>query len=183
MSNIQDLTSGEIDAILSNFRHVQCKLNEASGTAVAVEVRMRLIGQLSEEVRNSLTEIVAKSPKKRKSSDYIDCDLEFLDKAIDQVFSKNLDASRCKQIAEFRPLRNKLLHGNFVGLMNLMKIVPTSRQITSASGDRSILEIRDIKEATLSIDRNGGFEKMRQQAENVIIILDEIIVRLAGDRS
>ena len=181
ISSNRRLTAGEMDIMLSHFRSAQCKLDAASGIVVAAEVRMRLIGQFSELVRNNLAAVVAKSTKKGKSDKYWDCDLEFLDKAIDAAFSADLESSELQQIAQFRPLRNKLLHGDFVNLMDLMKIVPTGRQITISASQttRNILEARDIEEAIKSIERNDGLEKIRQHATAVVGILDKIIIGLA----
>ena len=173
---------GEITSMLNNFGHAQLHLNEAAGYAVMVEVRMRLIGQLCEEVRNALVEVVDKymqdNPKcKRKPKvNYWECDLQFLDDAIDQVFAEKLTSKKRQQIDEFRGLRNKLLHGDFVNLMVLMGIVPTGR-VLDPNGKRNVLEEKDLREAILSIgsERNQGFKKIREKAENVISILDELL--------
>ena len=43
------MTPGKIGAMLTNLNNIQLKLEAASGAAVAVEIRMRLIGQLCEQ--------------------------------------------------------------------------------------------------------------------------------------
>jgi hypothetical protein len=182
------MTFGEINSILSNINNIQCKLDSATGATVAVELRMRLIGELSEQVRKKLKGVVTiefeerkkeNSQAKRKSDNYWNCDLSFLDQAIDQVFQDKLEPSERQKIEKFRPLRNKLLHGDFVSLMKLMDIEPTGRQILSSIGNRNILDNANIKEALLSIDRNQGLKQVEIHANEVKSILEKLLVILA----
>lgn len=170
---------GEINAMLNNVNSIQLSLDEAAGRAVMVETRMRLIGELSQTVQNTLKILVTKSKRKEKSSDYWDCDLSFLDDALDIVFYTQLDAEERKKIAEFRDKRNALLHGDFVTLMELIGISPTGSEIID--GERNLLRSRDIKEAILSIvgTRNQGLQKFRSQASEIIDILDKLLFSLA----
>lgn len=173
------MTPGEINAMLNNVNSIQLSLDEAAGKAVMVETRMRLIGELSPSVQKTLKTLVTESKRKEKSSDYWDCDLSFLDDALDIVFHAQLDEIERQKVAEFRNKRNALIHGDFVSLMELMGIVPTGRQITD--GKRNLLKNRDIKEAILSIasTRNQGFQKFRSQASEIINILDRLLFSLA----
>lgn len=173
------MTPGEINAMLSNINSTQLSLDEAAGKAVLVETRMRLIGELSQTVQSSSKTLVTQSKRKGKSSDYWNCDLSFLDDALDIVFQTQLDAIERQKVAGFRSKRNASLHGDFVSLMELMGISPTGRQITD--GKRNLLENRDIKEAILSIasTRNQGFQKFRSQASEIINTLDKILFSLA----
>jgi len=179
------MTPGEIGAMLTNLNNIQLKLEAASGAAVAVEMRMRLIGQLSEPVRDKLKELVnvykaSNKLKKTPSNKYWDCELSFLDQAIDEIFHDKLEPGERQKIEDFRPLRNKLLHADFVNLMKRMGIDPTGRQILSTAGNRNILDSADIKEAILSIDRNQGFEKFQTRAKGVSSILEKLIFSLAS---
>ena len=186
------MTEGNITAMLSSFNDIQLKLNEAAGQAVMVEVRMRLIGQLSKEVRSALKEVVEKhrreNPKASKSPrdfNYWECNLCFLDDAIDLVSAGKLTSEECQQVGEFRGLRNELLHGDFIDLMTLLKITPTGSEIypkSKTSEKRNILKVNkdekvpyNYKEAVLSIARNHGFEEIRKRAVNVIVILDKLL--------
>lgn len=171
------MTPGEITAMLSNINSIQHSLDEASGKAVMVETRMRLIGELSQTVQNTLKNLVTQSKRKGKSSDYWDCDLSFLDDALGIVFQTQLEVIERQKIVEFRNKRNALLHGDFVSLMKLIGISPTGRKITN--GKRNMLESKNIKEAILSIDKNQGFQKLRTQASEIITLLDKIIHSLA----
>lgn len=164
----------EIEAFLKNLGYVQEKLKDAAGASVNVEMRMRLIGQFSEEVRRELK-------MQSNKVNYWNCKPEILEEAIYNVFGGRLTDTERKQIEQFRPLRNKLLHCDFVNLVRLLKIAPTGREIRFESSSRIELEQGDIKEAILSIDRNGGFETMRSKANAVIEILDKIIRWLAQE--
>ena len=79
------MTESEITSMIRPFSDIQLKLNEAAGLAVMVEIRMRLIGELSKEVRNALKEVVEKyrqethkCKKSPKDYNYWECDLWFL---------------------------------------------------------------------------------------------------------
>ena len=172
--------------MLSNLNDIQFELDTAAGAALAVEIRMRLIGQLSPQIQEKLKDLVKahvltfkKPPKNLPSDKYWDCNLSFLDQAIDEIFQNELKPFEREQIKKFRTLRNKLLHADFINLMIKMKISPTGRQIISTGGDRNILDNTDIKESILSIKRNQGFSKFRIQAKGVISILDQILHGLA----
>lgn len=185
MKNIT-MTSSQINPMLANINSTQCKLDTATGAVVAVEVRMRLIGELCEQVQDRFTELVATAKKNKEvrkdaSDKYNHCDLFFLDQAIYEVFHDKLEFDECKKIKEFRPLRNKLLHGDFVRLMILMKIAPTGRQILSIASNRNILTNADIREAILSIDRNQGFEHVERLAKEVKTILESLMLGLGED--
>ena len=93
--------------IVTHLNNIQAKLDEAAGGAVAVEMRMRLIGELDWQVRAKLTELVTTEHQKRmkknmkaeKESDkYWKCKLYFLDNAIDAVLGENLDANNRKNL-------------------------------------------------------------------------------------
>lgn len=178
---------GEIGAMISNINNIQQSLNSAAGAALMVELRMRLIGQLSQSVREKLTEIVdsflKKNPKKKNVLDtYWNCELAFLDDAIGEVFKDKLDEYELKKLDSFRKLRNKLLHADFVGLLEELGIPPTGRQILSPfNNTRNILTSDDIKEAILSVssDRTRGLATVEKKAKEVINILDKLLYYLA----
>ena len=134
---------------------------------------------ISEQVRNKLKERenddAQKGLKRRGSYQYKDCDLVLLDEAIIDVFPNILTAEECEKLKQFRQVRNKLMHADFINLMVLLEIVPVGRQINPRSGIRNILEAGDIKEAVISIDRSQGFAKARMLAEEAISILEKII--------
>ena len=163
--------------ITKNIDNIQLKLNDAAGISVAIELRMRLIGQLSEAVRSKLKELATGNKRSRMSSDYWDCKLFLLDEAILAVFHDTLDDNEREKIKKFRALRNELLHANFVDLMELLAIEPQGREIISANENRNMLHTPDIKEALMSIDRLQGFEIFNRIAHEIVTILDRLITR------
>jgi len=180
------ITQGEMEPMLSNLNHIQGELDQAAGAVVAVEIRMRLIGQLCEPVREKLKEIVQKKRRigscdkcgrseKKLSYKYEDCNLEPLGQAIEEVFCnyKEFDLGR------FRILRNKFIHVAWVKLMKKLDIEPTGRQILSRSGDRNRLKSSDTKESILSFKRNEGFAKVRKEGAKMREILDTLLRSLA----
>ena len=179
-SKKQPLTQAKINSALQTIDNNQLMLNEASGKAVSVELRMRLMGQFSQPIRNKVKELVAKQGRRNKSDNYWDCDLCYLDDAIEQVFHDLLVGHEITILKNFRPLRNKLLHADFIGLMKEMDIEPTSREIYK--GERTILASEEISEAILSVDRNGALRNVQTRAEKVNTILNKIINSLVQQK-
>lgn len=181
MQKREKISKTEIEILVSCISNIEGQLEQACGAAVAVEMRMRLIGQFSQPIRERIKELIKewkiKNPQsKNKPSDkYWNCDLCFLDQAIVDIFQDSLDPIEFQTLLEFRDLRNKLLHGDFVGLMKALKILPTGRQILSAEGDRNILASEDIAEAIKSVERNQGLSKIRTKANEAITVLDKIL--------
>lgn len=178
ISKKHKITQEQMLAKVSSLDNIQLKLESAAGKAVAVETRMRLIGQWSELVRNELKELVRKN-RLKESSNYWDCRLYLLVQAISNVFCDMLKPEDLQKLEKFRKIRNNLVHAEFPSLMKELGITPTGREI-SKSGERNILNIEEVDEAILSIDRNGGFEKIVRQANEVISILARLILSLAS---
>lgn len=70
----EKISKVEIEPLLSYMNNIDVKLQEAYGPTVAVELRMRLIGQFSQLVRARIKELIqewkAQNPKsKRKPFD------------------------------------------------------------------------------------------------------------------
>lgn len=181
MQKRDKISKAEIESLLSYMKNIEVKLQEACGATVAVELRMRLIGQFSQTVRDKIKELIKawklKNPqsKKKPSDKYWNCDLCFLDQAIVDVFQSSLSPIEYQTLLEFRDLRNSLLHADFVALMTSLKILPTGRQVLSIKGDRNILSSEDIEEAIKSVDRNQGLATIRNKANEVIVMLDNIL--------
>ena len=158
------MTQGEIGAMIGTIQNIEDKLNQAAGVAVAVELRMRLIGELSEPVRSKLQELM-RANRIKTNQEYWQCNLKYLEQAIFFVFSNNLNPKDLEVLESFRKLRNKLLHADFVGLMLELKMHPAGREA-------------DIREAIMSIDKQG-LGDFEAQAKEVVSILDKLILSLA----
>jgi len=176
------MQEGNVQAILNAFENEMNGLERAAGAAVAVEMRMRMIGECSEDVRKKLKELVEKAKAKKtkcsskKSVNYWDCDLCYLDDAIAIVFKDDLTADEREKVDKFRRKRNALLHSDFVKLMELLGIPPTGRNLTG--GKRNILQNKDIKESFISVTRNQGLVTFQKEANAVKVILEKIILKL-----
>jgi hypothetical protein len=171
--------------------NIKLKLSEATGPAVGVELRMRITGELSDEVRKKIIEIrdkeeisteeiectkckhIIKRNKKKSSAKYLDCNLEYLEQAILEVFKNRLTQSQVESLETARKIRNKLLHGDFVKLMNQLNIEPLGREIMK-DGYKA-LKATEMSEAIISVDKNGGLERCRSYSNEASEILDNII--------
>lgn len=174
------MSQGEKYELVKNLHNIQLKLNEASGLAVGIETRMRLIGELSDPLKAKLKEIYknndTKITRKRASSpNYWKCELWMLEEAIIEVFKKELEPNEVKDLENFRDLRNSLLHGNLINLLTLMGIPAEGRMIDPKTRKRNILTDVDIKESIICIENKGGLEKFRPLAFEVMRILEKII--------
>ncbi len=181
MQKREKISKTEIEPLLTYMKNIEVQLQEACGPTVAVEMRMRLIGQFSQSIRDRVKQLVkdwkVKNPqsKNKPSNKYWKCDLCFLDQAIVDIFRDRLDPLECRTLLEFRDLRNSLLHADFVALMSALKILPTGRQILSVKGDRNILTSANIEEAIKIVERNQGLSKIRNKANETITVLDKIL--------
>lgn len=177
------MRAGDIGAMISNINNIQIALSSAAGAALMVELRMRLIGEHSQTVRDKLIDIVAATTKKKNTSNnYWNCDLSYLDDAIVEVFKDQLDSVELQKLDGFRKLRNKLLHADFVGLMQELGISPTGRQILDPMNDkRNLLTSANIKESVLSVSssRTRGLPTVEREAKEVVVILDRLMYSLA----
>ena len=163
----------EIESLLLCIQNIELKLGEASGPTVAAELRMRLIGQFHQSVKDKVKELAKK--RKNNRDEYWDCDLYFLEQAIADTFKNILSPEDSQALLEFRDLRNSLMHANFVDLMIFLKIKPTGRDISRVSDNDNRLNSDNIKEAIKSIDRNQGLPTVCKKAKIVIEILDKIL--------
>ncbi len=184
------MTKGGVNAMLQCFDKIQSKLNESCGLSVAIELRMRLIGQLFTKVREKLitlvdeehqTRLKKNSKAKKKGAKFWNCKLQFLDQAIEALFLNNLEKSEGDKVKKFRGLRNKLLHADFIGFMEILGIEPTGRiiQRNNPTG-RNIVKKGDIVESVKSVEsqRNQGLSKFIIQAHSILEILDNIIYQI-----
>ena len=75
MKQREEISKTDIEPLLAYIRNIQVKLQEVCGLTVAVELRMRLIGQFSKPVRDKVEELVkqwkVKNPKSKKKSPQI----------------------------------------------------------------------------------------------------------------
>lgn len=177
----------QINPILNSLYAIQSQLNKAAGTAVAIEMRMRLIGQFSSRVRDLLKDLVSihntEHPDYEEKTDkYWKCDLCFLDQAIEKSFRTQLNEQEQKALLKFRNLRNGLLHANFIKVMECLDISTKSRKALSSNtnNDKDLIERKDIEEAVKAINTHQGFQQFLARANVVISILDRLLKTLVS---
>jgi len=171
--------------IRSHLGNIQLKLDESAGAALSVEVRMRLIAELNQQVRSKIAELVEEEHKKRlkknanaqkKDENYWECNLCFLNEAICIVFQDQLSDENVKKLKRYAPFRNKIMHGDFVGLMDKLGLILPGRKILSIAGDREALKKAEIKESIVSIaNGHSGISKVCSEIREVQGILDALI--------
>jgi hypothetical protein len=156
-----------IEGLICVLNNIQAKINAASGAATALELRLRIIGQLEPKVQAVL--------KKNKKPSYHKADLVDLIDAVLEVFQDKLDLEEQKKIKNCRHPRNKAIHGSFAELMFELTGESPGREIDTRIGKRKSLTADNIVEGVLSIDRNRGLENFTQRAKEVIQILEKIL--------
>jgi hypothetical protein len=168
--------AGLINAKLSNIENLILKWGEASGPFLSIEPLMRYIAELDKPLREKVSDLI-KNDKSTKNNQYIhysDCNPKYLVDAIKSIFGMQIPPETLIQICKYPLLRDKFLHGNFIALMEIMKVEPSSRMYES-SGKRKRLEPGEIYESFLSMDREDVFGKLRTYSADVRIGLKGII--------
>jgi hypothetical protein len=175
------LSPGLTNAMLSNIGNIILQWGEAAGPFLTIEPFMRLIAELNAPFRDKIGELIKNAKPKPKFKNYWDCDPIYLTNAIDVRFGQNMEVEARKQILKFPSIRGKFLHGNLIGLMEILQIEPTGRVMSSQMGQpkRKRLEPGEIKESFLSMERNQVFAVLCQYSANVRKTLQEIIRGLA----
>jgi hypothetical protein len=160
--------------IIQQLANVSVKLGETAGPAFGVEIRMRLIGELSAEVRTKISEIIINN-KYNDKPEYWSCRLVIIAEAIQDVFSDKLTDAEKAQLIAATTKRNKLLHVDFVDLMERMGYKLKGRQILS-DGSKNNLQAHEIEEAIISINKNGMLDIFARDARETNDILDKLII-------
>lgn len=164
------MRTGEINAVLNATENIQLKMDEAGGATLAVELRIRLLAQLSQPIQATL----------KNKNKYWKCDLQYLIEAIISVCKNKLEIGEAEKLNKFLVLRHKLVHGNFVSFTKLQGIEPKGRQIIFSSTRKTLLE-SDIRESICSVDWNHAFSEFRKLASEVKSIVDRLIRCLADN--
>ncbi len=167
---------GLINAKLSNIDNLILEWGEAAGPFLSIEPLMRYVAEIHEPMRNKATEMLKadKSTKNKQYRHYWDCNPKYLVGAIKAVFEADIQPQNLAQIVKYPALRDKFLHGNFIALMEILGIEPSSR-LQTVHGKWKRLEYGEICESFLSMKRNEVFKILRQYSFEVIQTLKRII--------
>jgi len=151
--------------VLEDIHSLQIKFGEVAGAAFAVELKMRLIAQLSKPVQSKLKELKLKQ-------EYWECDLQHLDSIIETLFFHVLTAEERRALKAFRIPRDKLIHSDFAAVMDVL--------IDSDSG-RNALNKGNMLEALGNLQKSQALEKLHCQANLASTVLDKIICNFGTD--
>lgn len=172
--------AGFINASLYNIGNLVLKWGEAAGPFLSIEPLMRYIAELHNPLQDKVIELIKtdKSTKNNQYVNYWDCNPKYLVTAIESIFGNKIQPEALIQISKYPTLRDKFLHGNFIALMEIMVVEPSSRTQES-SGKRKRLKPGEIYESFLSMERNDVFGKLRIYSAQVINALKEVAQSLA----
>ncbi|KKP28264.1 MAG: hypothetical protein UR12_C0021G0005 [candidate division TM6 bacterium GW2011_GWF2_30_66] len=168
------MTLNEILPIINQLENSKVKLGETLGAVVTAEILMRLLGEISEDVKNELS--VSKENKKQENSkqskveSIIECKLSVLESALINVF--NIESERIKY---FRKARNKLAHGDFGSLTEVLGIKEAGLEIDHL-GKRKNLDRSNMKECIIRIADTGALGETRRLADEVSEIIKKCII-------
>lgn len=168
--------AGLIHAKITNIENLILKWGEAAGPFLSIEPLMRYIAELHKPMRDKVSDLI-KTDKSTKNNQYIhysDCNPKYLVGAIESTFGNQILPETLTQISKYPLLRDKFLHGNFIALMGIMGVEPSSRMYEN-SGKRKKLETGEIYASFLSMERNDVFEKLRRYSAEVKNTLKWII--------
>lgn len=175
------LSLGLTNAMLNNINNLILEWGEAGGLFLSIEPFMRFIAEVHAPFRDKIADLIKQAKKKPQFTNYWDCDPIFLTNAIKTIFGKEMKPDELKLISKFPSLRGKFLHGNFIELMEVLEIEPTSRRILPhmGPGKRKRLEPGEIYESFLSMKNNAVFDSLRKYSSTVTEKLKCIIRSLA----
>lgn len=158
-----------VEGLVSTLHDIQLKIDAAAGAATALELRLRIIAQLSDNVRVEL--------RKKTSKPFYKAHLEDIISAVLKVFEDNLDSIEREKITNCRLPRNKTSHASFAGLMISLNGEALGREIDPHTLKRKPIEEDEIIEGAICIGRNGGLEEFSKRAREAIFILEDKILR------
>ena len=160
--------NGTINAL----HNLQGKIDEAAGAATALEMRLRIVAELVQEVQDEL--------RKRTKDSYHEAKLYHLIPAILEVFHDYLIDAERQQIESCRPPRNKLTHASFVEFMLAVNGEAPGRIIDRRTMKGRPLNEGNLLEGSMSLDHSGALENFTRKARQAIAIVEDKIMRVLG---
>lgn len=158
-----------IGGLINVFNNLQLKIDEATGAATALEMRLRIIAELVPEVQTEL--------RKKTKKLFRDAELNYLIPAVLQVFQNELDHTERQKIESCRFPRNKLSHACFVEFMLAINGEAPGRLRDNRTGKGKPLQKENLLEGIRSLDTSGALEEFTKRAKEAIQIVDRKILR------
>jgi hypothetical protein len=164
-TSILFVPSGMINAL----HNLQGKIDVAAGAATALEMRLRIVAELVQEVQDEL--------RKRTKESYHEAKLYYLIPAILEVFQDHLTDIERQHIESCRPPRNKLTHASFVEFMLEINGEAPGRVIDRRTMKGRPLKKENLLEGAISLDHSGALENFTRKAQQATSIVEEKIMR------
>ncbi len=154
-----------IEPLISSLHNIQLKLDAATGAAVALELRLRIIAELEPKVQKAL-----KKP-------FYKARLEDLISAALDVFQAQLSIEEKNKIESCRIPRNKLNHGSLVALAmelngGLKKEEPPGRVFDSSTRKQKSLKETELVEGVKYMERSRNLDEFACKAREASSILE-----------
>jgi len=167
-----------IHSKLHNIKTLTLEWGEAGAVFLAIEPLMRYLAEIDKGIAGRIQKLIKaeKSFKNKLYFHYWDCDPKYLIEAIEEECGSQLSNAEIEQLKKYPLLRGKFLHGNFIELMEIMDIEPTSRQLISVGKCRR-LEPGQIYESLLSMKNNEVFAKLRKYSAEITQLINDLIIK------
>jgi hypothetical protein len=149
--------------------NIQLKIDAAAGSATALEMRLRIVAELLQEVQAELS--------KRTKDSYHEAKLYHLIPAVLKVFQDHLSQEDRQCIERCRPPRNKLSHASFVEFMLAVNGSAPGRMLNPLTGKPYELKKENLMEASLSVDHSRAFENFTCTVKTAVAIVEAKIMQ------
>jgi hypothetical protein len=149
--------------------NIQLKIDAAAGAVTALEMRLRIVAELLQEVQDELS--------KRTKGSYHEAKLSHLIPAVLIVFQANLSQEERQCIEHCRPPRNKLSHASFVEFMLAVNGSAPGRKLNPQTMKPYELKKGNLLEASLSVDHSRAFENFTSTVRIAIAIVEAKIMQ------
>lgn len=165
-TSISFVPNGTINAL----HNLQGKIDLASGAATALEMRLRIVAELVQEVQDEL--------RKRTRESYHEANLYHLIPAVLEAFQDHLTDIERQHIASCRPPRNKLSHASFVEFILQINGEAPGRVIDRLTMKGRPLKKESLLEGAMSLDHSGALENFTRKARDALSIIEDKIMRV-----
>lgn len=158
-----------MSGVCSALGNIQLKIDVAAGAITALEMRLRIIAELLQEVQDELSN--------RTKDSYHEAKLYHLIPAILTVFQGHLSQEESQRIEHCRPPRNKLSHASFVEFMLEVNGSAPGRMLNPKTGKPYELKKENLLEASLSVDYSRALENFTCMVRTATATVEEKIMR------
>lgn len=172
-----------MQAVINHISNIDLKIKDLAGCVLVIEQKLRLLAESDESFREELYNVIKIEKPSNRKNQYWNCDLKLLTTAFISEFGHKLTSDEKLMMSDFNIVRNKLLHGDFIELMDALKI-PVEGQEILPSGKRNKLEWRNkeyavknnvLRQAINRFDTNEITEKVIERCVRVGSAVDKCL--------